>query len=124
MLISENFGRKFGLNHFYRLNLRLLAFPILAIAISLIELQSLNAAESNQQTSNGNQKVSRADAADLLKISFPSPQSSLLAQVEVDTSEQTVTSLNDNVPEQIVVKDFDVVGSSIFSEQELNQAVK
>lgn len=41
-----------------------------------------------------------------------------------DLEDLVVVKGSDNIPEQIVVKRFDVIGSSVFSSQELNQAVK
>ena len=125
MLTSNNSGRKFDSNYFHKVNLTVLSFPTLAsfaIAFTLFGLQSANAAESNSPNSQQSQiKISKSEAANLLKISLPASPS-LLAQSNKPSS--TVTSLDDNIPEQIVVKDFDVIGSSIFTEQELDRAVK
>ena len=124
MLTSDNFGRKFDLNRFRRINLRILSLTTLTMALGLLGLPSLSAAESNAPRSHGDRQVSRADANDVLQISLPNFPSSFLAQAEVGSEAQTATTLDNNVPEQIVVKDFEVVGSSIFSDRELNQAVK
>ncbi|MGF1588564.1 MAG: ShlB/FhaC/HecB family hemolysin secretion/activation protein [Pleurocapsa sp.] len=48
----------------------------------------------------------------------------LSAEENNDLNNLIVTKNSDDIPEQIVVKNFDVVGSSIFSKQELEQAVK
>ncbi|MEM7762161.1 MAG: hypothetical protein AAF298_29195, partial [Cyanobacteria bacterium P01_A01_bin.40] len=52
----------------------------------------------------------------------------LLAQAETPASEvespQNLDNNSQGVPEQIVVTNFEIVGSSVFSTQELNQAVK
>ena len=116
MLTLNNFGRKFGLN-FCKANSKILSLPTLAIALTLLGLQSVSAAESHSHSA----ARSQANATNLLKSlpTFPS----LIAQSGV-SSEPTTTSLDNNIPEQIVVKDFNIVGSSIFTQQELNRAVK
>jgi hemolysin activation/secretion protein len=66
-----------------------------------------------------------ASSVSLLAIAF-----SLLglqplgAQVPNKSGEQTVRTPDHHVPQHIVVKNFDVVGSTIFTQPELNQAVK
>ena len=45
----------------------------------------------------------------------------LLSQIQPATIAQNVNT--DNVPERIVVQDFDVVGSTIFTEQQLDKAI-
>ena len=52
--------------------------------------------------------------------------SNLFAQVqtsEMDADDRAITTEND-LPEQIIVKEFRVVGSSVFSQQELNKAIE
>ncbi|MEN9520984.1 MAG: hypothetical protein RLZZ381_3572, partial [Cyanobacteriota bacterium] len=50
---------------------------------------------------------------------------SLAAQVSSKSGEQTKSSISHNqVPQRIVVKNFEVVGSTIFTQPELNQALK
>ncbi|MEM7757962.1 MAG: hypothetical protein AAF298_07540, partial [Cyanobacteria bacterium P01_A01_bin.40] len=41
-----------------------------------------------------------------------------------ETKDLAVDNNSQEVPEQIVVTNFEIVGSSVFSTQELNQAVK
>jgi hemolysin activation/secretion protein len=91
-----NYCRK--VNLFTHLStLSTLCFPLLAIAISLWGLQPRKA-----------QAVSPT----------------LLAQTQSASEDRAFAKSNKNVPQQIVVKKFDVVGSSIFTQQELRQAVK
>ena len=98
----------------------LFLIPFLAIAATLLGFQSVSVAES--KSPNRASSEVNSDSA-ILKVSLPDRTSSLFAQAE-SAPDRAVTSLDNNVPEQIVVKDFDVVGSSIFSDRELNQAVK
>lgn len=71
------------------------SISLLALAVILTGLQPLNAEEiSSIETHNNNNK------------------NSIIAQDA------------DNIPERIVVKNFDVVGSSVFSKQELTEAIK
>ncbi|MEY4519018.1 MAG: hypothetical protein RLZZ499_1617, partial [Cyanobacteriota bacterium] len=48
----------------------------------------------------------------------------LAAQVSTKSGEQTVSISDNQVPQRIVVKNFEVVGSTIFTQPELNQALK
>ncbi len=53
--------------------------------------------------------------------------SSLLSQAQTSpklNNQESFTAKKSNVPKQIVVKKFQVVGSSVFSQQELNKAIK
>ncbi|MEO1466933.1 MAG: ShlB/FhaC/HecB family hemolysin secretion/activation protein [Cyanobacteria bacterium J06633_1] len=133
MLTSDNFWHRLNLNYFRIVDLSRLSLPILAIAVTLPGLQPLNAAEKISPENSQTQKLNPSDTTALLKISLssatavPSDQlnsPALLAQAQTTTPPPTVNAAADNVPEQIVVNDFEVVGSSIFTEQELNQAVK
>ncbi|MEL6786525.1 MAG: ShlB/FhaC/HecB family hemolysin secretion/activation protein [Cyanobacteria bacterium J06607_15] len=133
MLTSDNFWHRLNLNYFRIVDLSRLSLPILAIAVTLPGLQPLNAAEKISPENSQTQKLNPSDTTTLLKISLPSATAitsdqlnspALLAQAQTTTPPPTVNAAADNVPEQIVVKDFEVVGSSIFTEQELNQAVK
>jgi hemolysin activation/secretion protein len=49
---------------------------------------------------------------------------SLEVQAQTKPQEQVATTSDNDIPQEIVVKDFDVVGSSIFTPQELEQAIK
>ncbi|MEO1800471.1 MAG: ShlB/FhaC/HecB family hemolysin secretion/activation protein [Cyanobacteria bacterium J06629_2] len=133
MLTSDNFWHRLNLNYFRIVDLSRLSLPILAISVTLPGLQPLNAAEKISPENSQTQKLNPSDTTTLLKISLPSATAitsdqlnspALLAQAQTTTPPPTVNAAADNVPEQIVVKDFEVVGSSIFTEQELNQAVK
>ncbi|MEO0847951.1 MAG: ShlB/FhaC/HecB family hemolysin secretion/activation protein [Cyanobacteria bacterium J06643_13] len=133
MLTSDNFWHRLNLNYFRIVDLSRLSLPILAIAVTLPGLQPLNAAEKISPENSQTQKLNPSDTTTLLKISLSSATAitsdqlnspALLAQAQTTTPPPTVNAAADNVPEQIVVKDFEVVGSSIFTEQELNQAVK
>ena len=135
MLTLDNFWRKSSLNYFHRCDFGSLSL-FLAVIMTLIGLQPLAARESKDNSLHGNynrQEVNQAKSTTLLKVSLPSSPTTapelkmpfVLAQAQSSPQNSEATVLNsDNVPQQIVVKDFDVVGSSIFSEQELNQAVK
>ena len=126
MLTSNSFWRNSSSNSDSRINI--LSFST-AIAFILIRLQPLNAAESDVDASGDRQAK-----ANLLKITLSTnpvstktdelttPQ--ILAQAQTSPIRETSVSATNGVPEQIVVKDFDVVGSSIFSQQELDRAVK
>jgi hemolysin activation/secretion protein len=48
----------------------------------------------------------------------------LAAQVSTKSGEQTISTPNNQVSQRIVVKNFEVVGSTIFTQTELNQALK
>jgi hemolysin activation/secretion protein len=48
----------------------------------------------------------------------------LAAQVSTKSGSQTVSISDNQVPQRIVVKNFEVVGSTIFTQTELNQALK
>jgi len=80
----------------------------MAIAIILAELQPLRAEEINTITPLLSQAT----------ISTPDPQT------KEDLEDLFIVNDADNIPKQIVVKSFDIIGSSVFSPQELNQAVK
>jgi len=133
MLTSDNFWHRLNLNYFRIVDLSRLSLPILAISVTLLGLQPLNAAEKISSKNSETQAVEPSNASTLLKISLPPATAissdqlnspALLAQAQTTTPPPTVNAAADNVPEQIVVNDFEVVGSSIFTEQELNQAVK
>lgn len=103
MMTSDNLGRKLGRNYFFRVNLSLPILPLMPLLLSLWGLQPANA------------QAKSTSEASLLKISLPA--TTFLAQAQT-------TSPKGNLPQQIIVKKFDVVGSSVFTQQELNQAVK
>jgi hemolysin activation/secretion protein len=96
MLTSDNFGREFGLIYFRKPNLSASFLTFMATTFSLWGLQSL---EVQAQT----------------KPQVKSPE---------EPPEQIATTSDNDIPQKIIVKEFDVVGSSIFTPQELHQAVK
>ena len=129
-MLTPNIWQKWDLSA--RLDLAKLFF--LAATGILLELQPLNATEVNTVTDlkPENHKADPLEDSEWLKITLP--PSRYLAQVEEFAlpptlkknapSDLVVAQDSDDVPEQIVVKHFDVVGSSVFTQQELEQAVK
>lgn len=108
--------------------------------ISLGLLQPLNAEPTNSAQTTRYQ-ANLLDSPELLRISLPplelesetiSHSAYLLSQssLNLDSTKirpetfvaQDITS--SDIPEEIVVKQFDIVGSSVFSEQELATAIK
>ena len=98
---------------------------------------------SNAEDVNSNKAIEQKEdvlySSDLLKISLPplelesliiSNNSYLLSQSQRDLKNENQDLIvaqdanSDDVPEQIIVKDFNVVGSSVFTKQELTKAVK
>lgn len=134
MLTSDDLWRKLRFNYIYRVNLTVLLIPVLAIAGTLARLQPLSAEETNSvATSNKDlEEIDARDSSPLLTISQPQAESTAQARDATLPKSTTADSERDlvvvnqdnNVPEQIIVKDFDVVGSSVFSPQELERAVK
>ena len=142
MFRSDIFWGQFNPNHFNKVNvnnyLSSVSISFLTSVTILGGLQPLNAAEIDSPQTIKHQSGVR-DSGDLLKISLPTLEletktktnsSYLLSQSQTDLSreQQNLVAAQDdnadNVPEQIIVKDFDVVGSSVFSEQELTKAIK
>lgn len=104
MLASDD-SWQFSLNWVARANLPAFSIPILAIAGTLLELQPLRA------------------ESPLLTIS-ETPVKYLAQAQAIDSELDSVAAKNEEIPEQIVVKNFDVVGSSVFSQRELNRAIE
>ncbi len=142
MLTPDNIGRKLSFNDLAKVNLPILSIPFIAIASTVSGLQPLLAEEiSSPQASN-------QDSANLLTISLSEAEKTIqipeiqlnprgagqnpdlfspgeISTLEDKFNQNLVVAQNANdIPEQIVVKNFDVVGSSVFSPQELNQVVK
>ena len=120
MLTSDNFWRRLSFNFGSKVNSSL----TLAIAVVLIGLQPLNAAEKELYSSGD-----RQNQLHLRKITPQNQQNHISPQIltqAVTSPPNTEVSAtgNNDIPQQIVVKDFDVVGSSIFSQQELDRAIK
>lgn len=103
MLTSDD-SWQFSLNCFPLVNLPALSIPLLAIAGTLLGLKPLKA------------------ESPLLTIS-ETPVRYLASAID---SEQDSVAANkyEEIPEQIVVKNFDVVGSSVFSQRELDRAIE
>ncbi|MGB5710039.1 MAG: ShlB/FhaC/HecB family hemolysin secretion/activation protein [Waterburya sp.] len=142
MLTPDNIWRKLSLNDLNKANLPVLSIPFIAIASTLSGLQPLIAEETSPL------QASNHDSSNLLTISLPEAESTiqtpelqlnlprslqhpqLLSQAEISTPEGNfnenliVAKDANDIPKQIVVKNFDVVGSSVFSPKELNQVVK
>ncbi len=126
----------FNLRNINRYTSYLLVLLLISIA-TLTGLRSANAVEIGSTP-----KVTK-DNSELLTVSLPGLQttktlesdpqktagdlSSLLSQVQTPSevnNQKSFIAKQSNVPKQIVVKKFQVVGSSIFSQQELNKAIK
>lgn len=133
MLISDSFGQKFGLNKLCFANLSV----IFALIVTLTGLKPLAASEKPNNSPHSNYhhpEVNHPDSTTLLTVHVPSslgtevhkfPAPSILVQAQKPKQSIEATALNaGDIPEQIIVKDFNVVGSSVFTKQELNQAVK
>ena len=131
-MLTPNIWQKWDLS--VRLDLAKLFF--LTVTGILLKLQPLNATEVNSAADlkPENPEADSLEDSERLKIILPSFRSRDLAQVKESTvpptlekntrSDLVVAKDSDDVPEQIVVKHFDVVGSSVFTPQELEQAVK
>ena len=150
MFVSKSFGQKLSSNYLDRLQLNnyLYFVSIVSLTLSglLAGLQPLNA-EENESIVTTIYNRNFSEHSELLTISLPElePATSaianpldfktfnyLLSQIQTEpktnNQQQDLTiaqdSNVDDIPEQIIVKDFDVVGSSVFSEQELSQAIE
>ena len=125
------------LNHFHQFEfsycLSSVSIYLLALVGTLTGLQPLNAEDLDRVVTNKYQQNSNINS-ELLTISVPKFESkstaSSLSQTEPTIKrepQKTILAQNrnaDEIPEQIVVKKFNVVGSSVFSQQELNEAIK
>lgn len=145
MFTSNIIWRQFCLNRCNKTNINnyLSSKSLLCLALGMVFLglqQPLNAEKADSSKAIEHQE-NILHASDLLEISLPplelksttvSDSSYLLSQSQTDRElahdqENLIVaqdSNSDDVPEQIIVKEFDVVGSSIFSKQELATAVK
>ena len=117
-MLMFNIWYNLGLKRFY-LGRRYLSVsvPFLVIA-TFFKLQPLNALESSNRTQSSHCHATLKATQD--------NNLDLLAQIptsEADVDDRTIATKND-IPEQIVVKDFKVVGSSVFSQQELDRAIE
>ncbi|MEM8673262.1 MAG: ShlB/FhaC/HecB family hemolysin secretion/activation protein [Cyanobacteria bacterium P01_G01_bin.67] len=108
----------------------LLSFePLKAMEISLLKAETNKTNDYNFSARSRLTTESKHHTLDFNTKSEHSLQdTNLLAQAETPASEvESPQNLDNNsreVPEQIVVTNFEIVGSSVFSSQELNQAVK
>ena len=122
MLTSDDSWQKFNLNCVRQLNLPALSIPLFAIAGTLLGLP-LEAKENNlpEASNNDLREIDPSHSSPLLTIS-----STPVYTAQAIDSEQNsiVTNEADEIPEQIVVKNFNVVGSSVFSKQELDRAIE
>ena len=108
--------------------LLLLAVYFLVAIAFMTGLKPLNAEEINSRETVENRELER-DSQELLDIDTLQVDNSLLqsqpaSNRDRETSVVAQDANNDDIPEQIVVKDFDVVGSSVFSQEELKGAIK
>ena len=126
MLTLDNMGRKLWFNDFSQADLSIFPVSFLAVVVSFVGLQPLGAEETSSfKTSKFNSSESKAT----IQTSPKQQQDSVLifqrsiSELEI-FEDLIVVNDADNIPEQIVVKNFDVVGSSVFSPQELDQVVQ
>ena len=117
MLTSDDSWQKFSLNCVARVNLPALSIPLLAIAGTLLGLQPLRAEETNSPEVLNHDRFSP-----LLTIS-ETPVRYLASAIDSE-KDSVAANKNEEIPEQIVVKNFDVVGSSVFSQRELDRAIE
>ena len=89
----------------------------LLLIATFLQSQPLNASESSNRTQSSS---GYATSQAILKTNLIFAQ----AQTpEVNIDDRSIAAKND-LPEQIVVRDFKVVGSSVFSQQELDKAIE
>ena len=92
--------------------------PFLWLIGTFFGIQPSNASESTNRTQLNEHHASlKANVRDA-NLKFAQIQTS-----EVELDNRTINTQN-NIPKQIVVEDFQVVGSSVFSQQELDKAVE
>ncbi len=116
-------------------------FLYLAFWIVFLGLQQPSNAEKTNLSQTIEHQGDIFNVSNLSRISLPplEPKSAIISNSSylLSQSQKNIESANeeknlvvaqdinsDDVPEQIIVKEFDVVGSSVFSEQELAAAVK
>jgi len=113
-------------------NLAPASILLLILVETLTGLQPLNAEEIDRVTTIKHHQDLATDSK-ILKISLPKLNSDsasyLLSQTENgratdrESKKIMLAPEGNDVPEQIIIKDFDVVGSSVFSQQELSKAI-
>ncbi|MEL6494532.1 MAG: ShlB/FhaC/HecB family hemolysin secretion/activation protein [Cyanobacteria bacterium J06623_7] len=107
MLTSDNCDREFRGN--YSLRFEKSGFWLLGGAIALVLL------DSNVSVAQSTPPLTPKSVRQIL--TEESSGSSLKTNADQN-------KINRDIPQEIIVRDFEIVGSSIFSEQELNQALK
>lgn len=111
-----------GLKRFY-LDRRYLFVSVsfLVLIASFQELQPVSASESSNRTRSSEDRTHSV-------TTFKDLDANLDLFVQAQTSEVNIndrtTAVKNDLPEQIVVEDFKVVGSSVFSQQELDKAIE
>ena len=117
MLTSDDSWQKFSLNCVARVNLPALSIPLLAIAGTLLGLQPSKAEATNSP------EVSNYDRSSPLLTISETPVRYLASAIDSE-KDSVAADKDEEIPEQIVVKNFDVVGSSVFSQRELDRAIE
>ena len=137
MFVSKNLWQQLSLNHFHRFEIDKFSSSVfiylLVLVGTLTELQPLNAEDIDRVTISKYQQLSIADSKSST-ISLPNFTSKgtayLLSQTELTTKKELQNEIMardadaNNIPEKIVVRNFNVVGSSVFTKRELIQAIK
>ena len=154
MLTPDIFGWQFRFNHLNKVDgngyPHSLSVSLLVLAGTLTGLQPLNAEETNLINTakpHDSLKINSSHSSELLTISLSEleqttqtlessqqkaagasfyvlSQARRAADTKTNNQDLIVAKDSDNIPEKIVVKNFEVVGSSVFSQKELAQAVK
>ncbi|MBE9045426.1 ShlB/FhaC/HecB family hemolysin secretion/activation protein [Pleurocapsales cyanobacterium LEGE 10410] len=137
-MFTLDIWRKLELNRPKIDNLTALSIPLTAIAGIFLALKPLGAAEtkSSQISFDNKQNINspateskttptlRNDVSKPLKAdSYLSSQAQILLPDKLNNQNLAIATDSENIPDSIMVQDFDVVGSSVFSQQELEQAI-
>lgn len=126
MLTPDNMGHKLWFNDFSQAYLSIFPVCSLALFVSLLGTKPLKASETSsvktfKLDSSGSKAIVQTSTTQQQNYLIISQVSTPQLKVEEDLM---VVNDDDQIPEQIVVENFDVVGSSVFTPQELNQAVQ
>ena len=121
-----------GSNGVSRVNIWNVFFPGFAIAGILLGLQPLSAEEADPILASESRLIisqslsEDRDRAETKLAPNRQTETILVLPKTSEASDRNLAVVKDanDIPEQIIVKNFDVVGSSVFSKQELNRAVK
>lgn len=123
------------------------SISLLALAVIPTELQALNAEEISSIGVAKHQETTSNDYSELLTISLPTsaqitrssdntwqkylsasqrviPKAQISSETHINNKNSIVAQDSDHIPERIIVKKFDVVGSSVFSTKELTETIK